>query len=213
MTYLSRFLSSFLDLNSVEMWIWIDLLNLVMSEIKIYNLRIVPPEPIFQEIVQIKHEFEFVFGKQPLSQSKPHITLAAFKMYPQDEEILFKIFNQLAEIKKFQIGIQGFDIFENKSNTLYIKVLNTEEIKKIHTQLKILWIRDLHKELRSINISSTPHITISKTDGNKMLRESLDYFQEKEYVRQFEVSQLTLVSRKEYKTWDWEYQIELKADF
>lgn len=80
---------------------------------------------------------------------------------------------------------------------------------KIHTRLKILWIRDLHRELRSINISSTPHITISKTNGNKMLQESLDYFREKEYARQFEVSRLTLVSRKVDKTWDWEYQIEL----
>jgi len=184
-----------------------------MNKTKIYNLRIVPPEPMLQEIVQIKRQFEVAFGRQPLSRSKPHITLAKFEMYPEDEEILLKYFGQLSEFKKFQIGIQGFDIFENKSNTLYIKVLNTEKIKKIHTQLKILWIRDFHKELRSIKIASTPHITISKTDGNKMLRESLDYFQEKEYVRQFEVSQLTLVSRKEYKTWDWEYQIELKADF
>lgn len=179
-----------------------------MKETKIYNLRIVPPEPMFQEIVQIKKQFESIVGRQPLSRSKPHITLAEFEMYPEDEEILLKYFGQLSEFKKFKLDIQGFDIFEN-ANTLYIKVLNTEEIKKIQTHLKIIWIRDLHKGLRSINISSTPHITISKTDGNKMLRESLDYFQEKEYVRQFEVSRLTLVSMYEHKTWDWEYQIEL----
>lgn len=103
-----------------------------MKETKIYNLRIVPPEPMFQEIVQIKRQFEVAFGRQPLSRSKPHITLAEFEMYPQDEEILLKYFAQLSEFKKFQLDIQGFDIFKN-ANTLYIKVLNAEEIKNPHT--------------------------------------------------------------------------------
>ncbi|MEH6406738.1 MAG: 2'-5' RNA ligase family protein [Leeuwenhoekiella sp.] len=181
-----------------------------MDKIKIYNLRIVPPDPIFEEIVQLKKQFVTVFGKQPLSQSKPHVTLAAFKMYTHDEDKMLKAFNQLSAIAKFRVDIQGFSIFENNANVLSLKIPMTEEINQIHTRVKILWIRDLHRKPASIKISKTPHITISKTDGNKMLCESLTYFNKIEYSKQMEVNSLTMVSRNQNKTWDWEHQIYLE---
>ena len=180
-----------------------------MGSIKIYNLRIVPPEPVFGEIVQFKKQFEAVFGKQTLSKSKPHSTLAAFKMDVQYEEILIKAIDQLAVVKKFNLSLQGFDVFENNANTLFIKVSPTSALEQLYKHLKIIWIRDVHRKPSSIKISTTPHITISKTDGKKMLHESLAYFQKKNYNTTIAVNQLTLVSRYQNNTWDWEHIIPL----
>ena len=177
--------------------------------IKIYNLRIVPTDLIFEEIVLFKQQFETLFGKQPLVRSKPHITLAAFEMDTQQENTMLKAFNELSSIEKFKLEIEGFDIFENNANVLLLKVATNKEVKHIHTLIKILWIRDLHRKLTSIKIPATPHITISKTSGTKMLHDSLSYFSKIEYIRQLAVNKLTLVSRCQHETWDWEYHIPL----
>ncbi|MGI9552451.1 MAG: 2'-5' RNA ligase family protein [Aurantibacter sp.] len=180
-----------------------------MSEIKIYNLRIVPPNPVFNEVVHFKRQFINTFGKQPLAKSKPHITLAVFEMDIQYQDILIKVFDQLSCIEKFKLDIQGFDIFENNANVLLLKVPKTDEIEYIHRQVKILMRRDFHRSQKSFEISNTPHMTISKTDGKKMLYESLAFFQKIGYSKEIAINHLTLVSRLKGKTWDWEHHIEL----
>jgi len=179
------------------------------SEIKIYNLRIVPQNPVFEDVIKFKEQFINVFGKQKLSRSKPHITLAAFQMDSQYQDILIKTFSPLSSIEKFALDIQGFGIFKNNSNTLHLRVPKTKEIEQIHTQLKIIWIRALHRKQSTLKKCNTPHITISKTDGKKMLYESLAFFQEIDYYRRIEVNHLTLVSRSLRKTWGWESHIKL----
>jgi len=179
------------------------------SEIKIYNLRIVPPNPIFNEVVEFKKQFITIFGKHPLSTSKPHITIAEFKMDIQYQEILLTAFRHLSNIEKFELDINGFGVFENNSHVLHLKVSKTEGIEEIYKQLKILWIRELHRKLTSLKNSNTPHITISKTDGKPMLSKSFEFFHKTDYKKSFEVFRLTLVSRYENRTWDWEHHIEL----
>ncbi len=181
-----------------------------MFTIKIYNLRIVPTKPVFDEVVNFKKLLVETFGRQPLSKSKPHITLAEFEMDSEYQDILVKVFNQLSSIKKFQLNIYGFDIFENNANVLFLKIPMTEDIKLIHKNIKILWIRDLHRKESTITIPSVPHMTIAKTNDKKALYESFTFFQKMNYPnKQIEINQLILVSRHQGKTWDWEHEINL----
>lgn len=179
------------------------------SKIKIYNLRIVPPLLIYKEVMEFKKQFIRVFGKQPLSKSKPHITIAEFQMDIQYQEILLTEFSQLSSIKKINLGINGFGVFENHSHVLHLKVSKSEEIEAIHKQLKILWIREMRRKLTSLNLPHTPHITISKTDGKQMLYKSFELFHKTDYKKNLEVNQLTLVSRYGGTTWNWEHQFKL----
>ncbi len=117
------------------------------SEIKIYNLRIVPPNPFFEEILEFKKQFVAIFNKQPLANSKPHITIAEFKNDIEYQEILLKAFDQLSHIEKFELDINGFGMFVDQSHVLLLKISKTEKIEEIHKKLKILWIRDLHRRL------------------------------------------------------------------
>ena len=87
------------------------------SDIKYYNLRIVPPKDAFDRVVEFKKLFEFAYGKQPLSGSKPHITLASFKMNSKYEDSLIRFLEQRLKRERFDLTINGFDVFE-KSKTL-----------------------------------------------------------------------------------------------
>ncbi|WP_299537264.1 2'-5' RNA ligase family protein [Ulvibacterium sp.] len=183
-------------------------LPIFTSKIKYYNLRIVPPDGVFESVMELKREFARTYGKQPLSQSKPHITLASFKMNSKHQDLLLGVFDQLSERAAFKLHIDGFGVFEG-SRTLYLKVPKNEAISEIHKNVQYLYDRHLKGKLRSFVISDYPHMTISKTTGKKMLYESLLHFQKAGYSRHIEVEHLTLVSRSKYRTWDWQQQIEL----
>ncbi|MEM1257493.1 MAG: 2'-5' RNA ligase family protein [Bacteroidota bacterium] len=178
------------------------------SNIKYYNLRIVPPEEVFSRIIEFKKLFEFAYGKQPLSGSKPHISLASFKMNSKHQEVLIQILEQLSERNRFDLTINGFDAFET-SKTLCLNVTKNGAIRDLHQDLRSLYNTGFKKRLKSFIISETPHITIAKVNGRRMLKDSLRYFQENQYHNQIEIDHLTLVSRLKYRTWDWEHQIPL----
>lgn len=178
------------------------------SNIKYYNLRIVPPEDAFNRVMEFKKLFEFAYGKQPLSGSKPHITLASFKMNSKYQDELIEMLERLSKRNRFELTINGFDVFE-ASKTLYLKVHQTHAIEDLHRDILSIYSNGPKKLLKSFMISETPYITIAKANGKRMLNDSLKYFQENPYYNQIEVDHLTLVSRLKYRTWDWEHQIPL----
>ena len=183
-------------------------LPIFTSKIKYYNLRIVPPQAIFDEVCMLKKQFEFAYGKQPLSRSKPHIAIASFKMNAKHQNYLLEVLEQLAKRRAFKLQVDGFGIFE-PSGTLYLKVLENEHLRAIREEVRLLHSTHLKKRLRQFVVSDHPHMTISKTTGRQMLHTSLKYFQEKGFSKDFEVHHLRLVSRAKHRPWDWEYEIKL----
>ena len=183
-------------------------LPIFTSEIKYYNLRIEPPEPVFGKVTELKKLFEFAYGKQPLSRSKPHITIASFRMNVKHQDALIQVFNKLSERKAFKLNINGFDVFEG-SKTLYLNVTHTEALKTLHQQVWSLYSNHLKRNLKSFTISDTPHMTISTTKSKQMLYDSLQYFQKNQYSKQIEVNTLALVSKLKHRTWEWNHEIKL----
>lgn len=181
-------------------------LPIFTSKIKYYNLRIVPPELVFENVTALKKQFESTFGKQPLSRSKPHITLASFKMNSKYQDLLIQVFDQLSQRETFKLHIDGFDVFEG-SKTLYLKVPKSDTLATLHGDLQFLYGKHLKGRVRSFTISENPHMTISKTKGKKMLYESLQYFQNSAYSKQINVDHLTLVSRSKYRAWEEQHKI------
>ncbi|WP_430966709.1 2'-5' RNA ligase family protein [Spongiimicrobium sp. 2-473A-2-J] len=108
----------------------------------------------------------------------------------------------------FKSNIDKFGVFEG-SRTLFLNMYKSETIASIHQDIQTLRDDHLKGKLKSFFISDTPHMTISKTTGKKMLYESLQHFQKNGHSEQIQVNHLTLVSRSKYKTWDWEHEIKL----
>ncbi|MEX0288079.1 MAG: 2'-5' RNA ligase family protein [Flavobacteriaceae bacterium] len=178
------------------------------SKIKYYNLRIVPPAAVFDKVTEFKKEFEDQFGKLPLSGSKPHITLAQFKMNSKYEDLLIQVFDELSEEGKFKVQIDGFGVFEN-SRTFLLQICKNEVIEEIHKKLNHLRAQHLKRRLHAFSISHIPHMTISKTTGKRMLYESLQHFQAKNYFEDITVQYLSLVTRTKYRPWELRHEIKL----
>lgn len=178
------------------------------SNIKYYNLRIVPPEPAFDKVIEFKKLFEFAYGKQPLSGSKPHITLASFRMNSKYQDKLIETFQELSKRNRFRLHINGFNVFKT-SKTLYLDIAKNDTIRDLHDEIRSLQNDPFRRRLKSFMISDTPHITIAKANGIRMLNDSLQYFKKIQYLKEIEIDHLKLVSRLKYKTWDWEHEIPL----
>lgn len=178
-----------------------------------YTLRIVPPSPIYEEILDFKSQFKNIFGKQIYSNSKPHITLAVFLMDAENQEELINILNSLSSEKKFCLEITGFEIFEN-ALVLLLGIKESAELLTLSQVLKSLFKNSLESLIikGKLRFSNSPHITISKTEDNIMLSTSYQAFKNVLYQKEFKVDNLILTSRLPYKTWDWEHKIELKQE-
>lgn len=181
------------------------------SKKRIYNLRIVPPNPIYEEVTSFKKTFIEAFGKQPLSKSKPHVTLAIFEMKPQFDGDLVKAFDQLSEISQFQLNITGFGNFQGKHpNVLFLEIPMIKEIKLIWNKTKDLWTNGLKNDIKELTIPTIPHMTISRTRTEEMLEKGLELFRNIDYTKKsFKVENLLLISRIPGNTWDWEHKIQL----
>jgi 2'-5' RNA ligase len=174
--------------------------------IKIYNLRIVPPQPVYDDVQNFKNQFIEKFGKHPLSKSKPHVTLAYFYMDTQYEDVLVKAFDQLATIRKFHLSVGDFAFFPT---VLILEISKAEEINTIHAQTKKIWQLDLHFGKSALGISNPPHMTISRTKDKATLEASFGFFSKMGYQNEFEVDHLILTSRMPGKTWEWDHKIVL----
>lgn len=179
-----------------------------MDVIREYHLRIVPPEPIYSDILNFKKQFIDTFGKLKYSKSKPHITLGLFRTSTKYEELIVKNFEQLSSIKKFQLEINGFNIFE-RAYVLFLDIPLTDSFYQIQDSIKDIWSAEFQGIPSKLISSRTPHMTISTTKDKKILHASLDLFKKMEYHHNFEVNHIVLTSRLLGKTWDWEHHIPL----
>ncbi len=169
-------------------------------EIGTYNLRIVPPDPIYSEVVRFKRLFEKLFERQRYTRSNPHITLSHFEMNTEYEHHLIATFSQLSNTKKFQLDLNGVGTFES-SKTLYINVSPSKAIDQLNLHIKQLWQYQLRRKAQDLKGMGKPHITISKAVGNAMLLESLDFFKKFGYQNNFTTNRLTLCKYQAGKGW------------
>ena len=180
-----------------------------MSEFRIYHLRIVPPEPVYSDIINFKQQFRETYGNLKYSKSKPHITLAFFGMDTNYENEMIECFAQLSTIKGFHLQIPGFGTFDRGSNVLFLDVANSPSIIQIQTKARELWLGKLKEKTSELTISKNPHMTISTTNDKDTLLDSFNKFNAIGYENSFEVDHLVLTSRLMGKTWDREYNISL----
>ncbi|MBJ6369250.1 2'-5' RNA ligase family protein [Snuella sedimenti] len=184
----------------------------MLTRPKIYNLRIVPPEPVYTDVTDFKKVFIEHYGKQPLSASKPHITLAVFQMLPYCQDTLVKTFDSLSEVPEFRLEVKSFGVFDGSAKVLLLKIPMSETMGQLHMQIRILWERDLHRKKNTLIVPSIPHMTISKVKDAAILYKALERFQNTPYYASFLVDHLVLTARPPSKTWDWSHKISLKSE-
>ncbi|HRV54058.1 MAG: 2'-5' RNA ligase family protein [Flavobacteriaceae bacterium] len=177
------------------------------EKVLIYNIRIVPPEPIYSQVLNYKTEFIATYGEHLLSKSKPHITIAKFIMSSLHQNFLVEHFESLVSTEKFNLQINGFGIFES-SGTLVLQINKSAELDVLLKNISDLKRALLLHKAKNFGLIYTPHLTISSFLDSKTLHSSLSHFKNIAYSKKpFEVDHLMITSRENGKTWDWEHQI------
>ncbi|MEL0457373.1 2'-5' RNA ligase family protein [Flavobacteriaceae bacterium SZ-1-7] len=176
--------------------------------IREYTLRIVPPNPIYEHVLGLKGKFRDIFGKYQYSSSKPHVTMALFRMETKYEERLVNIVTKLSKEKYFTVDILGINAFYN-AHVLLLEIDNSKDISEFFHKTSALFNEELNDVVPKIFISKSPHMTISKVKNKAMLDDCLELFKKQPYSNSFIVKELILTSRRLNQTWDWELSIPL----
>lgn len=173
-----------------------------MQNLSKYLLAILPPQPIQQEIMELKMEVSEKFGSHHALNAPPHITLLMpFQWKNHKEELLFEFLSEINEsIIPFDIQLNGFDFF--KPRVVFVDVVANEQLtefqrnlaKKARRQLKLM--HPNHQD-RAFH----PHITIGFRDlKKKAFYEAKTYYEQQFFSANFKVNKIDLL-RKEDKIW------------
>jgi 2'-5' RNA ligase len=127
-----------------------------------YLLIISPEENIRTELIKIKYEFRDKYGCTHAAQLKPHCTLMNFIQPQHMENYLIKALDSLAaSFSPIKITLDGFGQYP--IHTIYIKIEDNKEIRKMVTALRLKF-KPISKAIKPFKPTylSAPHLTIAR---------------------------------------------------
>ena len=170
---------------------------------QLYFLAIIPPQPIYDEVMTLKQEVLEKFDSKAALRSPPHITLhMPFKWKEKKEEHLIQKLSEFQfEASSFSLELQNFDFFPPR--VVFVDLVNNELLNQMQKEL----VTHVRKALNILNADYKdkpfhPHMTIAFRDLKKnRFQEVEEYFSKKEYKASFEVSGFHLL-KHDGKRWN-----------
>ncbi len=132
-----------------------------------YFLAIIPPEPLFSEVENIKKQVSISYNNKSALRSPAHITLhMPFEWNEEKEGLLIEKLNEFQFGNSFNIQLKNFSCFEPK--VLFIDVVKNDDLSRLQSrlveQVKLnLNIFNQANDLRAYH----PHVTIAFRDLKK----------------------------------------------
>lgn len=172
------------------------------ENLKLYFIALVPPEPVYSDVVGFKHKFSADYNSKAALRSPPHITLhMPFQWKEEKESDLIRNLDQLAfHQSSIEVSINNFGCFEPK--VIYLAI--EEEDALFHLQKEILKMAALKLNVYPLPRGRPfhPHMTVAfrdlkKPDFNLAWQE----YQTKKYRAEFVVGGVSLLKHNG-KTWD-----------
>lgn len=179
---------------------------------KLYFVALVPDEPLFSEIVNVKDEVAEKYNSRAALKSPPHITLyMPFRWHENREDELSGVLRDIAsETEPFTISLNGFSCF--KPRVIYINPLENEELNKLQKKVIISFKRRLKLFDKGFEERPfKPHITIAFRDLKKPLffKAWNEDFKERRFSAEFEVKKISLLKHNG-KVWEVIQNLKLK---
>ena len=173
------------------------------EKLKQYFIALVPPAPIYEEAMGLKHCFKDQYNSKASLNSPPHITLhMPFKWRADREDDLIE------SLGKFSTNQQSFNLELLNFSSFPPRVIFIEAVKS--DALDALY-KDLHryckKELNLFNaaykdLAFHPHLTLAFRDLKKHLFiKAWEEFQQKKYNAEFVVDKISLLKHN-CKVWE-----------
>jgi len=172
----------------------------VKMAIKKYFLAIVIPDPVFNEVENLKQEFFEKYGLKGGLRSPAHITLhRPFEWKEEKENILTEKLGDFRFEKSFDIELRDFAFFSPR--VIYVNVIQNEILLRLYNELK----RFAQTELKLLNEVNDlrgfhPHVTIANRDLKPALFHELQKeFAVRKFHAQFKGEDFVLLKLE--KTW------------
>jgi 2'-5' RNA ligase len=169
-----------------------------------YFLAIVPPPPIYDEALKLKHYFKERYNSKASLNSPPHITLhMPFRWKEEKEsELISRIEKFRPSIEPFRLELSNFGSFAPR--VIFVDVARNDLLTTLQKEL----LRFCKKELNLFNADYKdqpfhPHVTLAFRDLKKnMYAEAWAEFQEKEFSASFTVDRFVLLKHngREWQT-------------
>lgn len=173
------------------------------NSISRYFIALVPPQPVFDDIVELKKYMAGNYNSKGALRSPPHITLQMPFMWPvKKDELLFETLTQFAgEQKKIEVELCNFSAF--KPRVLFIDVVRKLDLQHLYDNLSYT----LHRKLAIFNSTHknngfVPHITIAFRDlKREQFEKAWGEFSVKSFSANFTVQNICLLKHNK-KEWE-----------
>lgn len=161
-----------------------------------YFIAIVPPEPVLQNITDVKENICKNYGTKGALRSPAHITLhMPFSWEEEKEERLTSVLQTFRYSKNFTVELNAFDCFEPR--VVFVNVKHNDALIELQAQLVKLCKQQLHlfnqaEDLRGFH----PHITVAFRDLKKPVFYKLwEEYQHKSFDATFNCSSFFLMKQ------------------
>lgn len=177
-----------------------------------YFIAIVPPHPLFDEVLAIKKHFWENYQSKAALNSPPHITVHMpfeWKLTAEDrlKDSLSRFSSQQ---NSFEIKLKGFGCF--RPRVIFINVVSADELIQLQGRLRSFCKQELnlfnadHKEN-----PFHPHLTVAFRDlRKKIFSTAWQEFESKEFEGQFPVNKICLL-KHDGKKWNVDLECFLKG--
>jgi 2'-5' RNA ligase len=175
-----------------------------------YNLRLVPTNPLYSQIVNLKSEFIRYFGAGLYSRSSPHITIASFCMNTQNEMKLLRGLEDSLTDQNFPVRLHQVSGFDNIGMVVIDVAKNQVLMNQISLLQKVLKF-DLKLTSKNFSVIDRFHITIGRASNSLDYRKAILLLNTLEYDREFTATEFVLAKRPfgEQTAWQPCYKFEL----
>lgn len=165
------------------------------TQLNRYFVALIPPEPLYAEITQLKLQMRDQFGSKAALRSPPHITLHMPFLYRKDRDSkLIEVLEQVAnEATPFRMQHSGFGAFEPR--VIYVNVHTSAELRTLRTVLLQQMRRQLGLDNADYkNQGFHPHMTIAFRDLKKsMFADAWPSFRDRPFLQDWTCRELWLL--------------------
>ncbi|MES2837765.1 MAG: 2'-5' RNA ligase family protein [Bacteroidota bacterium] len=174
-----------------------------------YLIAVIPPEPIYSEIIAFKNEIHKNYNSKGSLNSPPHITLhMPFEFSDKKLDLLYSSLDDIAKsATNFEVELSNFGFFEPR--VIFVAVEKNDALADLHFKIKekVKLKHFIFNANYRDRIDFRPHITIGFRDLKKeQFYLAKTEFEKKEFKKSFAVNSFFLLEKKD-KTW------EIKKEF
>jgi 2'-5' RNA ligase len=173
------------------------------EKLKQYFIAVVPPAPVYEEAMQLKHYFKEQYNSKASLNSPPHITLhMPFKWRDDREHQLIEALEEFSSnIPSFNLQLLNFNSFPPR--VIFMEAVKSEPLESLYKDLH----RFCKREFNLFNaaykdLAFHPHLTLAFRDLKKPLfMKAWEEFQSRKYSAAFMVDKISLLKHNG-KIWE-----------